>query len=85
MNFLFDDDEQKRRVDAAVHELFVATVRLGGTLSGEHGIGLLKAPYLHLEQSDELILLQRRLKASFDPAGILNPGKIFPRPGHGNC
>lgn len=85
VNFLFDDDEQKRRVDAAVHDLFVATVRLGGTLSGEHGIGLLKAPYLHLEQSDGLIALQQRLKASFDPAGILNPGKIFPQRGHGSC
>lgn len=85
VNFLFDDEEQKRRVDAAVHDLFAATVRLGGTLSGEHGIGLLKAPYLHLEQSDEQIALQRRIKAAFDPTGILNPGKIFPRRGHGSC
>ncbi|MBC7170781.1 MAG: FAD-linked oxidase, partial [Polyangiaceae bacterium] len=60
----------------------------GGTLSGEHGIGVLKAPYLHLEQSPALIDLQKRIKAVFDPRGIMNPGKVFPdssRPLHGAC
>ena len=56
---------------------FRETLALGGTLSGEHGIGVLKAPYLTLEQSLELIALQKRIKAAFDPKGLLNPGKIF--------
>jgi FAD/FMN-containing dehydrogenase len=54
------------------------TLQLGGTISGEHGIGALKRPYLPLEHSNELLALQRRLKLAFDPAGILNPGKILP-------
>ncbi len=85
VNFLWDDDEQKLRVDQAVIELFRATVDLGGTLSGEHGIGLTKAPYLGLEQSTLLIDTQKRIKAAFDPRGLMNPGKIFPRSGHGPC
>ena len=58
---------------------------MGGTLSGEHGIGTSKAEFLPLEQSDALIALQLRLKAAFDPRGLLNPHKIFPRRGHGAC
>jgi glycolate oxidase len=58
---------------------------MGGTLSGEHGIGLAKAPYLPLEQSEALIDLQKRLKSVFDPKGLLNPGKIFPNLGHRAC
>ena len=61
-----------------------ATIALGGTLSGEHGIGVSKAAYLPLEQSPELIALQQDLKRVFDPSGLLNPGKIFPT-GHGAC
>ena len=62
-----------------------ATVALGGTLTGEHGIGLAKAPYLGIEQSDELIGLQKALKRVFDPKELLNPGKIFPPSGHRAC
>ena len=58
---------------------------LEGTLSGEHGIGLAKSPYLPLEQSDALIELQKGLKNVFDPKGLLNPGKIFPVAGHRAC
>lgn len=82
VNFLWDDAAEAPRVQAAIRELFELTVALGGTLSGEHGIGVLKAPYLPLEQSAELIALQRSLKQTFDPTGLLNPGKIFP-PGGG--
>ncbi len=86
VNFLWDDPEDRRRVDAAIHGLFEAVVEMGGTLSGEHGIGILKAPYLALEQSPELIALQRRIKTLFDPRGILNPGKVFSRTGiHRAC
>jgi glycolate oxidase len=85
VNFLWDSDEERARVDLAVEALFRKTMDLGGTLSGEHGIGILKAPFLHLEQSHEQILLQERIKSAFDPHGIMNPGKIFPRRGHGSC
>ena len=56
-----------------------------GTLSGEHGIGVSKAAYLPIEQSAELISVQRDLKRVFDPKELLNPGKIFPARGHGGC
>jgi glycolate oxidase len=78
VNFLWSDPEEEPRVHAAIEALFREVVRLGGTLSGEHGIGVLKAPYLGIEQSPELIAFQQRVKATFDPKGILNPGKIFP-------
>ena len=84
-NFLWDDPDAGPRVEAAVRELFQVTLDLGGTLSGEHGIGILKAPFLPMEQSPELIDLQTRIKAAFDPKGLMNPGKIFPRSGHGAC
>ncbi|RLB55686.1 MAG: FAD-linked oxidase [Deltaproteobacteria bacterium] len=89
VNFLWDDDDEKRRVDAGIVQLFERVVGLGGTLSGEHGLGITKAPYLGLEQSDAVIRVQRQIKDVFDPAGILNPGKMFPAPGkaprHGDC
>jgi glycolate oxidase len=78
VNFLWNDDAERPAVDQATKALFEATIELGGTLSGEHGIGILKAPYLPLEQSSELIALQEQVKNLFDPQGILNPGKIFP-------
>ncbi len=78
VNFLWDDASERPRVDQAIKALFEQTLALGGTLSGEHGIGILKAPYLPLEQSPGLIALQERVKQLFDPQGILNPGKIFP-------
>jgi glycolate oxidase len=53
-------------------------VRLEGSISGEHGIGFTKAPYLALELSAAEIALMKRVKVAFDPNGILNPGKIFP-------
>ncbi len=78
VNFLWDDPDALPRVAAAQHALFVATVALGGTLSGEHGIGLSKRDAMPLEQSEGVLELQRRIKDVFDPKGILNPGKILP-------
>jgi glycolate oxidase len=88
VNFLWDDPDQKVRVDQAIESLFQRTIDLHGTLSGEHGIGVLKAPYLSMEQSPALIALQEKIKNVFDPKHILNPGKIFPADAkrfHGAC
>jgi glycolate oxidase len=85
VNFLWDDDAERPAVERAIELLMRATVELGGTLSGEHGIGVSKARYLPLEQSADLIALQQDIKRAFDPRGLLNPGKIFPAGGHRAC
>lgn len=59
-------------------DLYQYTAKLGGTISGEHGIGLKRKGFMKLVMSPELIDLQKRLKLTFDPQNILNPGKIFP-------
>jgi len=77
-NVLFDREDERPRVSAAVAEILRTAVDLGGTLTGEHGVGLAKRDFLEYEQGAEVVALERRLKAVFDPLGILNPGKIFP-------
>jgi glycolate oxidase len=79
-NVLFDTEAQRPVADATVADIVRAAVDLGGTITGEHGVGLAKRDFIAWEQGPELIALQRRLKAAFDPLGILNPGKIFPEP-----
>ncbi len=78
-NILCDqrDPEEMERVEKAVGELFQAAVDLGGTLSGEHGIGTMKAPYLKLETGEAGYAVMLALKQALDPNNILNPGKIF--------
>jgi FAD/FMN-containing dehydrogenase len=66
------------RARVAERELFTRVVALEGSISGEHGIGFAKAPYLGIELAPDEIALMKRVKHAFDPAGILNPGKIFP-------
>jgi glycolate oxidase len=61
-----------------IAELFTEVVKLGGTISGEHGIGLVQKKYLHLALSETEIELMRQIKAIFDPNCILNPGKLLP-------
>jgi glycolate oxidase len=78
VNFLWDDPALEPRVHQAIEALFREVIALGGTLTGEHGIGVLKAPYLPLEQSPRVIALQEQIKSLFDPKHLLNPGKIFP-------
>lgn len=73
--------EEMKRVESAVSEIFEAAVELGGTLSGEHGIGTLKSPYMEMELGKEGVQMMKKIKDAWDPNGILNPGKIFPQPG----
>ena len=80
VNIMVDstDAEAVSRSHQAELALFTEIVRLEGSISGEHGIGLSKASFLSMELSHETISLMKRLKEAFDPHGILNPGKIFP-------
>jgi glycolate oxidase len=80
-NVLFDprNPDHRARVEEIVREVFRIAVELGGTLSGEHGIGLTKQPYLEMALSPDVVEAMRRVKQALDPKGILNPGKIFPR------
>lgn len=75
-----DDAEWQRRCSEAIPEIFELTVSLGGTISGEHGIGLVQRNYLRLGLSDQAITCMKAIKSALDPKGILNPGKIFPDP-----
>jgi glycolate oxidase len=86
VNFLWNDPADVPRVETALARLFQAVIAMRGTLSGEHGIGTSKSEFLPLEQSAELIAVQRRIKDAFDPKHLLNPHKIFPRSGgHRAC
>lgn len=86
-NFVFDADttgtdgvvEVPEHIWAAADDLFRAALRLGGTLTGEHGIGVLKSRWLADELGEDQWRLQREITRVFDPAGILNPGKVFAR------
>ena len=71
------DAEEMERVHMAIEEIFDKALSLGGTLSGEHGIGIAKAPFMPRQFSEAEIELMKRLKQAFDPDGILNPGKVF--------
>ena len=76
-NLIYTGDEVPDEIWAAAGELFEAALELGGTLTGEHGIGTLKRRWLADELGDEQVALQRRIKTAFDSRGILNPGKVF--------
>ena len=81
-NFVFEPDPTQEggvplNVWAAADELFVAALGLGGTLTGEHGVGILKRRWLAGELGDDQLDLQKQIKTVFDPLGILNPGKVF--------
>jgi glycolate oxidase len=80
VNIMLDpaDPDQAERASRAERRLFERIVALEGSISGEHGIGFAKKAHIGLELSAVELDLMRRLKAAFDPHGILNPGKIFP-------
>jgi glycolate oxidase len=75
------DKEEMIRVEKAVEEIFEAAIHLGGTLSGEHGIGTLKSPFMEMELGAVGLDMMKRIKQAWDPNNILNPGKIFPEKG----
>ena len=72
------DPEEMRRVQGAAEDIFKAAIELGGTLSGEHGIGMLKRDYMPLALPGNVIEKMKAIKQVFDPHGIMNPGKVFP-------
>ncbi len=80
VNLLVDPDDARQMsvADQCLGEVFALVLKLGGTLSGEHGIGLVKKEYVGLEIEPGTLAMMRRIKAQFDPKGILNPGKFFP-------
>ncbi|MBU4228981.1 MAG: glycolate oxidase subunit GlcD, partial [Proteobacteria bacterium] len=80
VNIMLDknDPQEVQQANTAKQLLFEEVLRLGGTLSGEHGIGLTKAPYLNMELDPPTLALMQQIKKLFDPRNILNPGKIFP-------
>lgn len=80
INILKDDlsDEVwSKKLPGAIRELFKEVANLKGTLSGEHGIGLVQAPYLDVVLSSDQINVMKSIKSALDPTGIMNPGKIF--------
>ncbi len=73
-----DDEGQMARAGACLNEVFDLVLALGGTLSGEHGVGLEKRDYIARELDPQALALMRGIKRLFDPRGILNPGKMLP-------
>jgi glycolate oxidase len=80
VNIMLDpqDGAALARARIAERRLFEGVVALDGSITGEHGVGFAKAPFIGIELSADVIALMKRVKAAFDPKGILNPGKIFP-------
>ena len=69
--------EFQRRCAQVSRWVFEIVQRCGGSISAEHGVGLLKKPFLHYSRSPAEIEIMRQIKRAFDPCGIMNPGKIF--------
>ncbi|GFZ92754.1 FAD-binding oxidoreductase [Dyella caseinilytica] len=78
VNLLPRDDAERERAHACLTEVFALVISLQGTLSGEHGIGLVKREFMPLALPPSTLGLMRSVKAAFDPDGILNPGKLLP-------
>lgn len=74
------DEDWKHKLKDGIVEIFELTTTLGGTISGEHGIGLVQKDYMPIKYSEIHLNLMRNIKSVFDPNGILNPGKITPTP-----
>jgi len=77
LNITADDPARRKMIDRGIEAVLIRVLSMGGTISGEHGIGMAKKRFLSLELAPENIRLQREIKKIFDPKGLLNPGKIF--------
>ncbi|SFM98882.1 FAD-binding oxidoreductase [Thermodesulforhabdus norvegica] len=79
VNIMYDpkDPGERTRAQTAVSRLFEIVLNLGGTISGEHGVGIAKTPFVRKELSDDTLELMWKIKRAFDPRNILNPGKLF--------
>ncbi|KAB2335197.1 glycolate oxidase subunit GlcD [Bacillus mesophilum] len=69
--------DEMERVEKAFEDIFIKAIELGGTITGEHGVGIMKAPYLELKLKSEGIAAMQAIKSGLDPNNILNPGKMF--------
>jgi len=80
VNLLIDPAERQQllRAERCLDELFTLVLELGGTLSGEHGVGMEKREFVSREIEPQTLALMKRIKKQFDPNAILNPGKLFP-------
>ena len=80
VNIMLDksNPEEMKNAESIIKDLFEKVISMGGTITGEHGVGITKAPYMKMEFSAPALDLMKRIKAAFDPNNILNPGKIFP-------
>lgn len=80
VNIMYEKENEEQRLKAMglVKDVFSAVISLGGTISGEHGVGLTKAEYVGMELGEDELALMRGIKRVFDPKGLLNPEKIFP-------
>jgi glycolate oxidase len=65
------------KAEKAIEDIFAETLKLGGTMSGEHGVGITKAPYIPMELDPAAVAYMKTIKRALDPNNILNPGKIF--------
>lgn len=73
------DEAWERDLDTVIRELFAIVVELGGSLTGEHGVGYIQREYMPIMKTPAELALMKRVKDAFDPQGLLNPGKIFPK------
>ena len=69
---------EQEKADKAIEEVFAGALELGGTMSGEHGVGIMKAPFIPMELASHAVDYMKTIKKALDPNNILNPGKIFP-------
>jgi len=78
VNLLYDASKQEETARSCLNDVFSLVLRLGGTLSGEHGVGIAKRDFVNQEIDATTLSLMQNIKQQFDPNGILNPGKTLP-------
>ena len=78
MRGALSERQWRQEIPLAIREIFLLCFSLGGTISGEHGIGLVQKDYMDIVFDEANLELQKRIRDVFDPNQILNPGKIFP-------